>query len=390
MKDEVLKGAILRTVTLAAAVVVTFYLLGWSSFVRDSFHEDVSFMLYPIIAVSIGLYAASLFDVLFTGELAGAVRDCIRIFAVGLLISFTLVMLPTVERLHQLGWWVLAGSSALIVAYLGRAVSSAYETDWPVVFSASVSLLAAGFIGMNAVRLFSDYVSSSNLEGLDWVVLWSFVAVSGVALLGLLKGSRNPVFSFVGARAGWEGLALTFTAALFLQLYFRNWRSTLPESFSPYLAPVEWGIVCLTVLAVFLGMRSFVARSLSEEQRLGEWKKLVQKVAVWKDRVEEVAGIAGEFVEKGFKDRFIVYIVATLCANEVPSVRIEKVVNGLVDYSDLPEPRLFLVWRLGRRERENKDRRLKVLYSTLEKIADTIGLRSSSILPVEDLLRDKT
>jgi hypothetical protein len=85
------------------------------------------------------------------------------------------------------------------------------------------------------------------------------------------------------------------------------------------------------------------------------------------------------FLEDGSKEGILVNLISGLAENGVTPFRIEAVVGELVEYDDVPEPRLMFNWTQKNLERQNRLRRLNVLHSTLEEVGATVGIQTSAI-----------
>jgi len=96
----------------------------------------------------------------------------------------------------------------------------------------------------------------------------------------------------------------------------------------------------------------------------------------------DVSQLTEDFIEDGIKEGILVYITSVLLMNDVEREAIEKMVSRLVNYQDIPHPKIALHWRLKGVEAENKKRRKELLQKVLDEAqSEVLVYREKSIAP---------
>ena len=389
MNKRLVYGIVSRTVAFAVLILTSKFLLDRNGFVYEIFNIDLSFMLYPLLVASATFYMATIFGVFLTGELADVVIGNVKVFALGLFFSIIVMNSPVPREFHPLGFWLLIGVTIVVFNRVMGAVSDCYRSNLLRVFSRSVSLFAGGYVLSKMMHTFPNHIYPEFISSPERIVFYSFMVASAVSLLGVFERSRNSYLSYIGKKFGTtSGLFSTFLLVMFLLFYFFNLRPIIVGQYSNYVVVFEWSIVCLASFVIYRNVKSYVAKSLAEDLRLGKWKRLVQTVVFNKDQVDEVSKVAEKFVEDGFKEGILIYLISTLLENGIPYSDIEAVISELVDYEDPPAPKLMFHWRLEDLERENKTRRIEVLRFTLNEASRVLHVSSPSEVLGEELGRD--
>jgi hypothetical protein len=373
-----------RTIIFAVLILAIEFVSSHNDEIIQTSDIDVSYMILPLIIASTIIYAVAMVDVFLTGELSQAFSRGVVGFTVGLFLSLAIARAPYLQDYQPLGFWILIGVVIIVAAYLSSAVSRSHHLSSIKVLSISIAFLTLGYVSSQIVSLLSQRTTVEFPQSFETVIFWSFAAASALCLLGLLSGSHNPYLSYVGNKFGSaSGLVTIFALAIFLLLYSFDLRPILANSYPNYVLPFEWGAVCVVCFAFYRSAKSYAAKFLAEDLSLGKWTRLFQKIEQKKDKVEEVSKIVKKFVDDGNKEGILIYLTSTLIENQASTPEIVAAISKLVEYWDLPLPKLAFLSKLENRERENKVRRKTVLQQTLMDTANALRLHVPASLWLE-------
>jgi hypothetical protein len=207
------------------------------------------------------------------------------------------------------------------------------------------------------------------------MINWGFIAASITTLVGIFRDSRNPYLAQIGTIASNTSFVLATSLIGTLYLNFLNGRmievSPVIEELSRY---IEWtGVVILGAL-IFTIMRRGMSESIMTPTQIGPWAKHIQDRSTTKGKsLQDFTEIINQFVEKGKKDLLLVKLFTFLDENRASEQEMAIVLREVINYEDQKTPSLAKRGTSDKIESENRERRVKLLARTVEKV-NSLGL----------------
>jgi len=364
MRRPTSKSLTLRTVIFAFVILTLEAMWAYNGEITQGSGIDVAYFVLPLIIASIILYGIAVADALFMGEAFQVLIRGILVFTVGLFFSLLILFSPY-SGAQTLGSWFLLSVVVIVTAYILSGLGRVHKISSVRLISLSIALMILGCISL--FELGSPF---------GYVIFGSFAISSGVCLLNLLSNSKNTYLRHIGQRAGsLPTILAVFLLSMFLLFYTLEIRPLLASAFSYYLLPFEWSVVCAVCILFYLNARTYVSQSLTEDLVLGKWTKLFQRIEKKKNELGGISKMVEKFIDGGSKEGIIVYLTSTLIENQASPWQTEAVIKELINYQDLPPPKLALLSRFEQVEQENRVRRRNVLQKTLMEAGDALRIR---------------
>jgi hypothetical protein len=237
--------------------------------------------------------------------------------------------------------------------------------------STSLFLFLTGFLLNNILSILILYLPPPIYKFPPEIFFWSFTVAAVISLFSILRNFPNPYLHFIGVKVGSNIAGITLLSILTLT-YFSVLRPYITKYF-PYIANVisliEWGVVCLSFWVFYRNLRNQVNKFLMEPLHIGNWTTLRQEIEHHVDLEQiNVSKIVEEFINCGVKDGIITHIVSVMLSNGVSEEKIRGIVRRLIEYQDIPYPKIRLSPWIKRVDEENKMRRKDVLQKMLLEI----------------------
>jgi hypothetical protein len=341
----------------SAGLILSFLFFRPGGFGQAVYGVDVSFLLLPSVSSLSLCLAAELVRALLGGTLVRLVRGSLYVGAVG---AFFYFLLPRPAALPVL---------LLTASCVGYVWARHFTQRLPVMraVARSCALPLFGYLAATLADALLPRIAYLRGVPLAPAIFWGSVLSACVSALSVLSHSRNPYVSVAG---GWLGRRVGSSLLLGALLYlYLNWlrlpASLLLGSWLPY---TEWGLLCLSASVGFALLRG-AAKRASAPLSYMDLAKHLQVVEVKEDRrAKEVEELVRGFVEEGSKAGLLVHLVSSASAAGVPPHHLADAIRELADYSDPPMPGLAPRWEVERIERENRERRRRLIERTAEEI----------------------
>jgi hypothetical protein len=339
---------------------------------------EIGIVLLPILGGVTLFYTGTLLSIFFEGRL-----NQVLVFGfysggfVGI-IGLFMILQPISQPSNFAGYLVFGGFSAFFLYNLLSAISDIRGQPYiKVVSGAALTFI----LGQIAVQIINLYMTQPGVPIPDNVLLirdmvnWGFIAASVITLVGIFRDSRNPYLAQVGGIA--SNTFFIIATSLIGTLYFNFLSGRLAEvspiiqQLSPY---VEWtGIVILGAL-IFTIMRRGMSESIIAPTEIAQWAKHIQDHSSTKGiSLQDFTEIITKFVENGKKEMLLVKLFIFLDENKASEQNMTIVLRELVNSEDQKAPSLAKSGTAEKIEEKNKERRIKLLERTLEKI-NSLGL----------------
>lgn len=339
---------------------------------------SISVILLPILGGVTLFFIGTLLSILFEGRLNQVLVFGFYSGGFMAIIALFMILQPISSPSNYAGYLVFGGFSAFFLYNLLKAISDIRGQP----FIRIVSGAALTFIlGQIMVQLVNLYMTQPGVPIPDDVLLirdminWGFIAASVITLIGIFRDSRNPYLAQIGAIASNTSFILATSLIGTLYFNFLSGRMTQVSPVIQQLSPyVEWtGVVILGAL-IFTIMRRGMSESIMRPTEIGPWAKHIQDRSTTKGKsLEDFTDIISQFVEKGKKDMLLVKLFMFLDENRASEQEMAIVLREVINYEDQKAPSLAKRGTAEKIEEENKERRVKLLARTVEKI-NSLGL----------------
>jgi hypothetical protein len=214
-------------------------------------------------------------------------------------------------------------------------------------------------------------------SGMDFgtAIAYAMLIAAPMSLLSLLKYHKNPNLSSLGWYLNNDRnmIFVSLTVVLFFE-YVIILRPLLAQRSPDAVVLFEWLFVALVAGYVAYYYRSYLGR-MSEDQLVGDWHILMQKVSTEKGALEESSRAVKLFLEDGESEGLIVLLTSVMLENGLSRSRIEGVLRGLVRYRKEGEPPMMLRWTYRDYEAKVREVRMMVLVSALQMAVEALNAK---------------
>jgi len=384
-RDNVLKNALAgiayRTGALVIVLLIGAILIGSVGGLPVIF-PGLSFLLFPLIAGAILLYVSSIVPLFLGGKLTGPICSSLNLLTVFVFLALVMATDGVPVSLKTLALPILVTGSASSLYVLGISHSVGVKT-----ITRALLIAAAGYLAMSMPGAFG--LPDAQIVGT--MLFAGFGLASLTSLIGLFKGHSNEYLACAGNLFNqWVWPASICLLCIVLLVYDHYVKPTLVSLISGGVVIIEWSVLIVVFAYVSLIIIKTV-RWNSQGRVHGDLHTLIQQISYDKQSLEVASAAVDGFVKAGKKEGLIVYLSTILITNKASQPTIERVISGIVNYSDEPEPHLALKWAVGDLAGKNRKRRLAMVNDAISTAADAVGYSSAAerfSQPVEKPLED--
>lgn len=365
---KVINEIILNTVKLIAALLILYWSLQPEGLITQFLGKDLSFLLPSIIVLSIILYISSLIETIFIMRIAEIFCNALNGLAVALALHlFNLTPLAP-DLLYSMDYWLFACILIAIFNYVAKSLAELYHEPLVSIFSTSLSLFLFGFSFSNILAVL--IVPLSLPPETSIFLFWSFTAAAIIFWLTAFRNFSNPYLRYLGEKIDSHIASIIFLLIL-IQIYFTILRPYI-ISHSHLFVPaslIEWGVICLSFWLFYRNLKKQVKEHLTEPLNLGCWTMLKQEISHQIDPEQRsTANLVEEFIEYGTKDGIITQLAAIMLLNGVKEEYVRHIVKKILDFHEVPYPKICLKPWLKGIDEENKRRRKELMEEIVHNI----------------------
>jgi len=378
---KVIKDIVSHSIKFAAFLLTSYWLLYPDGLISQFLNVNLSFLLLPLIILSTALYVSAVINAIFISRITEIIGKALEGLSIALAIYLLTPRLAS-DLLSSLNYWLLILALTAIFNYVTNSLADLYHEPLLNVFSTSLSLFLAGFSLSNILAVFAQYLPPPLENFPPEIVFWGFTAAAAVSTVSIFRNFSNPYLHFLGVKIDSNIAGITLLLILTLT-YFSALRPYVMSYLTPIpVSLIEWGVICLSFWLFYRNLRSQVNKRLTEPLRVGDWTKLRQEVEYHVDSEQvNVADLVGEFVDYGIKDGIITYLVSVMLSNGVSEDNVRGIVRRLIEYEDIPYPKICLKPWINGIDEENKRRRRDLLQEILSEIEREIKAAERLWLP---------
>jgi hypothetical protein len=290
------------------------------------------------------------------------------------------------EFLNLANPWLLICMLTAISHYVVKSLAELYHESLIITFSTSISIFVLGLALSNISQLIPINLPLEISVSFSKIIFWSFTATAAlISLLIIFKSFSNLYLNYLERKIESNIGTVLFLLMLAL-IYFMYLRQYILEKIN-LLIPIhlaEWGVICLAFWLFYKSLIRGVNANLTETLNLGDWEKLRQELKYHADSEQlNVSRLIEDFINEGEKDGILTYIISVLLTNGVKEENIRRIVRKLLDFQDIPYPKIcFRSW-LNEIEKENIKRRKDLLNEILGDIRRELFLKGRLIWEVK-------
>ena len=356
---------------------------------------STSTLFLPGLSLLFFSYFSRLVKIMFLGELMTHLRKGLIKFG----IAFTAWLLvknwyiPDVWS--SLGFVLILLTGLLTISQIGKIYLKEHNRPLLLLVSSTLTILAVGFLILQAWDIFHGYVDSTQILSLDVlaemieektilgnfynivfnkmniVLLLSFIFTSLIPLTKIIRNQDNHYVSYVGKKLDSNPVAVFFRLLLFFSYAFflRGYLLSLARLNGKYLALAEWVVVCFASFSTFRRVKSYVSKSLLGLDIQGYWAKHQQVIEYFGDeKLENISNKVSGFLTSGEGEELAIYLAEILTAYKIPIDDTIKAIKSLISYQDKKEKMITFSWHRKNIEEENRKNRMEILEMTLENV----------------------
>ena len=335
-------------------------------------------IMVPVMVGLIFFYLAILVGALFEGKINNVIISGLYAGGFASLIIVFMILQPASEATQTAGY-LFMGSFAVYFLYSILATIAELRKQFYIRVIAGA--LAIFIIGQVCVQLINLYMIVPGVPESEQVALiksmlnWGFGAASVITLVGIFRDSRSPYLSQIGAIAAnyFFVLALSLIGTLYVNFISGNLTEVSPvmEQLSPY---VEWTGIVIVGAFIFQIMRQGMSESMMVPTEIGNWTKHIQDTSTTKGKsLKDFTEIIEQFIQKGEKERLLVKLFAFLSDNRASEREMSDSLEKFIRYEDEKFPHFSKRGTSDKIEEQNRERRMRVLQQTVQRIND-LGL----------------
>jgi len=372
--DRTIKAIIMRTAILAAFLSISYWILCPGGLLEQLFSIDLSFLFLPIAVFSAMHYLSKVNDLILASEISKVLG--ITINRLGIITALYLLAKNWASDIWSATlFWMFVIALIAVSGHTIISLAKIFNETLLVIFLKAISFFLVGM----AFSTLLNSLSYSPLKALSEVVLWTFIVAAIISLLPLFSFSSNLYLRFIATKLGSKVLWVAFLMFLVLE-YFLLLRPEIVRYSDPgQVTLAEWGIVCFSFWLFYRNLKSQVNNHLAKEMEMEDWTKLVQTIQHEIDPEHAyLADEVREFIDRGVKDGIIARLVSVMVLNGMGDGNIRRVVSRLLEYSDIPYPRIRLDRWIRKIDEENRRRRRELLKTLLDEIGQEIRSGGSS------------
>lgn len=381
VRRNVIRDIILQTVKLIVILLIFTQALQPNGIIARllGISTDLSPLLPTVIVFSLILYVSSIIQKLFLLK----IKEVLNMVFNGLAIATATYLFNqtpwTPEIFRAINFWVYIFMLSLIFYGAAKSLSSLYNEPLIHILSASVFFIV---IGVSSSMILTTIISHFALHAPFGKIIANAISLSCTVAaiifpLSLLKYSRNPYLHYLGGMIE-SRINRIFLLLLLLQLYFEVLRPQIVSSarLSMPLELIEWGALCFSIGIFYLNLRSQVSKRIIEPLNLGKWTILRQEIEYRTDPEQlNLAALIEEFIELGIREGLIAYLALLMFQNNLPLKFIKNIIRKVLDFKEVPYPRIFPESWHSAIDEENKRRRRKLLEEVLDEIEQYLKMR---------------
>lgn len=376
-REKIIKNIILQVIKLA----ISFSVLSWiimpgglaEQFLSQFLGIDLELSpLFPSIIILLLIFCfSSLIRKIFVMEIAKILGHALN--ALALALAFYIFNLTPIapEILSLINLWLFVFFLTVIFSYMAKSLSDIYHEPLIGVFSISILLSFTGISFSHISKiLISPYLLLYNIPE---IIFWSFIIAAVINFhVALFRYFPNPYIRNLGIKVSSNIVIIIFLLIL-IQTYFSILR---PNIISNVHLPVpinliEWGALCIIFWFFYEDLKIQVSKHLTEPLNLGDWTTLKQEIQYNTDMEQlNIANLIKEFIECGIRDGLITNLTLFMFLNGFEENYIRNMIKKILDFQEVPYPKICLnIWLKGI-DNENKDRRRELVKELLDDIKD--------------------
>jgi hypothetical protein len=376
VKSEQVRGLVSKGVVMIVVLLIAY---AATSFLDRVLEVNLWFLFSAGLLASLVYYASYPIPAILAGTLVPSLTKAAKVTAFAVLISGVILGLGPggAYAVPSIAFFLLG--FALAAGFVAGEYS---EFVWIVIRAAVIA--AIGLVSYS----FMSMLPNENGATVGASVLAAFVVVAFLSLIGLAFLHSDPLPRSLG-RLFHSDMNLLLLA-LFVVLAFVYVGMLRPKLVS--IAPdqtvlLEW--VLIVAVGAFTALRlNAWLRSISSQPLTGDWKRLVQQLALERADLEKASRVVEDFVVRSRKEGLVVLVTEAMLRNHVAVADVESTVRGIVNYQVPPIPVAFR-WAMGDLVRSREEARLRTVTYTVDQAVAVIRTGSlKAIREREAFVRD--
>jgi hypothetical protein len=363
------RGLISKAVVLVVLILIAY---AGTSFLDHVLMVDLWFLFSAGMLASLVYYVSFLIPAILAGTLVPSLAKAAQVTAFAVLISGIILGLGPGGAYAVPAIALFLLGLALAVGFVAAEYS---EFVWIIIRAAiivAIGLASQSFLGM---------LPFQNGPALGASVLAAFVVVAFLSLIGLTFLHSDPMPRNLGRLFHNDmNLLLLALFVLLAFVYVGMLRAKLISIAPDQTVLLEWVLIVAVGAVTALRLHARV-RSISRPALAGDWKRLVQQLALERAELEVASRSVEDFVVRSRKEGLVVLVTEAMLRNKVAAPDVESTVRGIVNYQAPPIPVAFQ-WAMGNMVRSREEARLRIVTDTLDQAVAVI--RTGSLKAVRE------
>ncbi|MEM2661203.1 MAG: hypothetical protein QXS74_07785 [Nitrososphaeria archaeon] len=371
MREKIIKGIILQIIKSAISFLVLSWIIMPGGLANQFLGLDLELHhLLPSVTILLLIFCfSSIVQNIFAIPIAKILGNALN--ALAFTLAFYLFNLTPLapEILSSINLLLFVFILTAILSYVAKSLASIYHEPLIGIFSISILLPFAGIFFSHVSKiLISSFLLPSSIPG---IVFWSFIIASIINFhVALFRYFPNPYLHHLGIKVSSNIIIIIFFLIL-IQTYFSFLRpSIISNVYLPIpINLIEWGALCIVFFFFYEDLKIQVRKHLTESLNLGSWTTLKQEIQYHTD-IEQlnIANLIKEFIECGIRDGLITNLTLFMFLNGFEENYIRNIIKKILDFQEIPYPKIRLNLWLKGIDNENKIRRRELVKELLNDI----------------------
>jgi len=378
-----------RSIGLVALLSISYWLFCPSGLIAQTLSVDVSFLMLPIAISSAMFYVSAIIKAIFTSKTMGVASDALKRLAI-VLAMYLIAMQWAFDVLASILFWTFVIVLTTIFNRVMASLADLYKEPLLNMSSTALSLFITGLSLSNVLAALLPYIPSL-FKALSEATFWAFTIAAVASSLSIFRYSPNPYLRTLSIKIG-SNIARMTLLIFSVLMYFLTLRPHIVRLPTPIPVDlIEWGVICFSLWLFYRSLKGQVNKYLAEPLEIGDWAKLVQEIEHVIDTEQVIfADLVKEFIDHGVKDGIIARLVSIMLLNGLNEESIRGVVKKVLEYQDIPYPRIRLAQWIKGIDEENKRRRRDLLKAILAEVGQEIKSTKSPQLLSQTRLLSRT
>ncbi len=368
MQKDLLKKLVLATVTYIVVIMLLWFALVSDVFSLENYLGSTIFSAleygFPYFLIGLSFSAAvTYYKILLKGKFTDQIANTLYGFMVAIIIYYFLTIQYMPSLLQALSVYTFILIIAASLYSLADFVLRSYHQTITVALLRCFVLVGTAFLLRFAVL---NCFASTYAVVAD-ICLYGFLFAAATSLFYPLQYSSNSIAKNFGRWIG-NGTSIKIILGLIIAAYVLFLRAYLLQLSTTFTIIGEWLFIGSLTVVAFFRLKSNLT-PISAPLILETWTKHKQEIGLQTTiEFSALTRYVDDFLSSGRKNDLLLFLFELLFSRKVSPKKIDFVLNNLINYTELPNPRIISSWDL----QIAKERNLQTRKEIVERIIKSL------------------